>query len=900
MTEILQKGFAAIVLITAPLFSMSELVLNTSNHRGSVQKICYEKHGTLLLTCSSDKTAKVWDRSGKVLRTLYPPSSTGQEGILLSCALSKSGETAIVGGYTGDVHKGYSVYMFSVVYGTMISVLKNFPQPISDLQFSSNEKHLAVGMLCSGGVIVYDLEQLKQISYLQNQGHILSCHYDRTGRLLTLSSDRAICTYNELYGEERSFVYGEGFVPVSAKFSPDGREIAIGFESPARVEVLDAFTLKLNYSLPVSIPGKRALVSWSADGSVVAVISSPTASEEKSVLIVENSKTQIPLPMGYITDISVLPDQTLLVAGLHGFGSIEKGLPGFFLQNDMLDFDKLLHKKVYTSIDGSCVGFTLQGTPSLLFSLSERKIISADLGNWNLRCEPGREFSNLTLRGPDKVIYSAQSGSMQIVANQWNLFGFDSCGMQLWRTALPARACAITLVPKVPALVVALADGTIRWFDLKNGKEVVSLYIKKDLREWALWSPDGLWEVSKSGYDLLKWKIETENGTGGALYDIQTMFTEKKSSTWCIEQTCTTTVSAKGTLQIVRPFDGDTISDSIVILLLKMKKGIPVTAVHIEVNGILQTTTYRGVEITQPRTNRSIQVMLRPGVNRVAVHIWSDNNLLCSKSITLYCKRKSDKKQLVRKPRLHALITGVSNYKERFLQLEYAAKDASDFAEILKKQRYGLYRDVHINLILDTMATKNRILDAFNILQRHAGPDDLTMVFVAGHGLSDPDGKGYFIPFDADTSRLKRTCIPFDGLHWNISRIPGKVILFLDACYAGRITSKLRAFPVVSEQTVHNFLQAEQGYVIISSASAMQFAREDRLWKNSAFTKALIEGIGGKADYEGKGIITITMLQLYLSKRVSELTGGLQTPVTACPVVMRDFPIAIVMNAGEM
>jgi len=54
-----------------------------------------------------------------------------------------------------------------------------------------------------------------------------------------------------------------------------------------------------------------------------------------------------------------------------------------------------------------------------------------------------------------------------------------------------------------------------------------------------------------------------------------------------------------------------------------------------------------------------------------------------------------------------------------------------------------------------------------------------------------------------------------------------------------------------------------------------------------------VEGIGGKADYMGKGRITINMLDLYISERVKELTKGKQTPATAKPKTIPDFPLAL-------
>ena len=40
------------------------------------------------------------------------------------------------------------------------------------------------------------------------------------------------------------------------------------------------------------------------------------------------------------------------------------------------------------------------------------------------------------------------------------------------------------------------------------------------------------------------------------------------------------------------------------------------------------------------------------------------------------------------------------------------------------------------------------------------------------------------------------------------------------------------------------------------------------------------------------GAVTVTMLSLYVSQRVKELTAGLQTPVATLPPAFADFPLA--------
>ena len=66
---------------------------------------------------------------------------------------------------------------------------------------------------------------------------------------------------------------------------------------------------------------------------------------------------------------------------------------------------------------------------------------------------------------------------------------------------------------------------------------------------------------------------------------------------------------------------------------------------------------------------------------------------------------------------------------------------------------------------------------------------------------------------------------------------------------------------------------------------------------NGPFTKGLVEGIRGKANYGGTGRITVNMLDLYVSERVKELTRGEQTPVTVKPPNVPDFPLALLAKS---
>ena len=95
------------------------------------------------------------------------------------------------------------------------------------------------------------------------------------------------------------------------------------------------------------------------------------------------------------------------------------------------------------------------------------------------------------------------------------------------------------------------------------------------------------------------------------------------------------------------------------------------------------------------------------------------------------------------------------------------------------------------------------------------------------------------------------------------------------------------------DQVANDFSAAENGIIVFASSTGRQYSLENPAWGNGAFTKAVVEGLTGKADIRDKGEITVSLLEYYISERVKELTNGQQTPTTAKPVTVPDFPIAV-------
>jgi uncharacterized caspase-like protein len=249
------------------------------------------------------------------------------------------------------------------------------------------------------------------------------------------------------------------------------------------------------------------------------------------------------------------------------------------------------------------------------------------------------------------------------------------------------------------------------------------------------------------------------------------------------------------------------------------------------------------------------------------------------------------------KPKLYVLAVGVSNYQDQNLRLLLAAQDAQDFGAAWDEQKGRLYRGVEVRTLADAQATKGNIMDGLEWLQRQVTSKDLAVMFFAGHGVNDPMGTFYFLPVDVDRESLKRTGISQFDIASTVSAIAGKVLVFMDACHSGNLMGALqRRGVVVLSAVINELASAENGAVVFSSTTARQYALEHTKWGNGAFTKGVVEGIRGKADYTSTGRITVNMLDLYVSERVKELTDGQQTPTTVKPPNVPDFPVALLLK----
>ncbi len=538
-----------------------------------------------------------------------------------------------------------------------------------------------------------------------------------------------------------------------------------------------------------------------------------------------------------------------------------------------------------------------------------------NITDWKYTVTPKLNGSPLKLdqyeRSRSFAVSPAKDGFL--LGTEWRLRYFDASGSERWNAPVPGAAWDVNIAKNGKTGAAAFSDGTIRWFRISDGKELLAFFPLNDRKRWILWTPSGYYDASPGAEDLIGWHVNSGKDRVADFFpaskfrdrfyrpDVIVKMLDTLDENESVRladaqsgrkrQEADITRILPPVVTIHSPAHGQEISDKTVTVTYSVRtpSGEPVTSVKALVDG-------RPAEGSKGKP-------MRPDSDRLTVSIperdceisvIAENRFAASDPASVRIKWKGRAaEEFAVKPKLYVLAVGVGQYQDKTLTLRYAGKDAADFAAVMADQKGGLYRDVESRVLTDGDAGKDNILDGLEWLQRQTTSKDIAALFLSGHGMNDSSGVYYFLPSDADTDKIKRTCLMFADIKNTVSAIAGKILVFADTCHSGNIMGGRKGVADVNA-FVNELASAENGAVVFTSSTGRQISLERPEWQNGAFTKAIVEGISGKAAYgKDKDKITVNMLDLYLSERVKELTEGTQTPTTTKPDTVPDFPIAV-------
>lgn len=256
-----------------------------------------------------------------------------------------------------------------------------------------------------------------------------------------------------------------------------------------------------------------------------------------------------------------------------------------------------------------------------------------------------------------------------------------------------------------------------------------------------------------------------------------------------------------------------------------------------------------------------------------------------------------------RVPDLHVLSIGTNPP-----DLDYTEKDAIDFANVFKNQgnKIGagnkLFNDVQTVKLIGEDANTQNIKMAVEALQRKTlegavKPNDVVIIFISAHGFL-LENRLRIQASDYNYNSPKATSIRYDELLEDLELIDCKKILFIDACHSASPNADYAAKASVGvvNNAIHQISQTKRGLTVITSSNTEEQSYEDRKAKNGFFTKALIQGLKGEADYNTNDIITLTELFTFVQQRVPTMVG-LHTKQRQNPQMIRndlgDLPIYV-------
>jgi hypothetical protein len=251
-------------------------------------------------------------------------------------------------------------------------------------------------------------------------------------------------------------------------------------------------------------------------------------------------------------------------------------------------------------------------------------------------------------------------------------------------------------------------------------------------------------------------------------------------------------------------------------------------------------------------------------------------------------------------PRLIIAAVGVSQYVRTELNLQHAAGDARRIAAALAA--LPGFSAVETRLILDADATRDGILALRKSLSA-CSPDDVVVLFLAGHGILDERLSWWFLTHGADPDRPQAGCVAYHEIEGLLDGIPARRrLLLMDACHAGEVDAAgVVPGPGVKVRAVRGLrkvdaagsaedamlmrdtfvdLKRAAGAVVIAASAGQEVAYEDDRWQGGAFTRSLLGAIEDRtADLDGDGLLTAHEWRAAVASRVRTLTGGLQQPV---------------------
>jgi len=896
------------------------------------------------------------------------------------------------------------VYTVDAERGRIVGKIARFENDVViSLDLSPDGKRLAVG-LARGGVQVVDADTGASLGTDNAYAApVTFVHFAPDGRLASTSEDGCVRVYakdmalafrNQYPPVPAGQPQCTGSQLGGIRFSPDGKWLAFGVRYRAdggryqpEVTLMDAATLTVKRTLRAAEADQQSLccVAWSPDSATLYVSGNVEGDGPTPIYRVRDPLSgalqrwnagrqqitnMLPLPQGQIVLSTTVPSITRLNA--EGQVVIDREGQPMRMLPDNIDFyaQRADADAFRVSADGQALVFARGDATRLrvnLGTINQLKVLSTE-GLDDKALQPARRsgaakvdtqtgiyaYRDKTLVNGKPVAMDREESAwswavhatqpIAAIGTQWRLRVVDAQGKPLkaWENPpyLPAAAHHTLITGDGKKVVVALGDGTIRWYGVDSGRELLGLFVHANGGDWVAWRGDGFYASSPQGDQYVGWLVNRGDAQSPdffravqferKLYRPDLVRTALRATTLAaiaaadqLAETLRQMAAPRVSIESITPGSEP---GTVAVRLIAESTGAAISELGVYVDGVpvLRAADRLVSAADSQRVNRTVNARVGSATSVIRVEAETERSLGLDESAPLTQPAPAR----ARPGKLWLVVTGVSRFdsvlaceaekdpskscKLQISQLPNTTNDARELAEVITRHTGKLFSSVSTVLLTEDSAdkpTKANLVSRLQELEK-VSPDDTVLVFVASHGFTpDPaSGEYYFVTKDASQQDLLNVFTAKPGqpvdvrsaaslmsgteLHTLLKRVPGKRILVLDTCHSGSADGRSDPYALAKRSASAQIavLSASQGdqesYEVPQNAAGTAP-------RHGAFTYALIEALSGKAAQGGA--VTLQSAFKYVGPRVSELLrsvprkatqGPLQTPtLTANPAL---------------
>lgn len=237
------------------------------------------------------------------------------------------------------------------------------------------------------------------------------------------------------------------------------------------------------------------------------------------------------------------------------------------------------------------------------------------------------------------------------------------------------------------------------------------------------------------------------------------------------------------------------------------------------------------------------------------------------------------------RPDDYAVVVGVERYKS-LPGASYAGSDARAMADAVRALGVPEENVVLLEGTRAGLADLSKYVEEW--LPRRSNERSRVYFFFSGHGAPDVDGgTPYLMPWDGDAAFVRSTGYSLSRLYDSLGKLPAReVIVALDSCFSGTGGRSVLAPGLRPLVNLRMPPAPRRRVSVLSASEAGEAAGGLPDFGHGAFTYRLLEGLGGAADSDGDGGLTLSELHAYARRRVildARAMGREQTPTLETP-----------------